>query len=210
MSRHVCRGPYEKYMKRPLDIALSAGALAVLSPVLGTVAVLVRVKLGSPVLFTQDRPGRDEKVFRLYKFRTMTDARDPEGNLLPDEERLTAFGKKLRETSLDELPELLNILKGDMSVIGPRPLLVRYLDRYSDEQRRRHEVRPGLTGLAQVHGRNSADWAEKFRWDVRYVDNITCLGDLGILLSTVKTVLRREGITDGTATMKEFYGNEQA
>ena len=210
MSRHVCRGPYEKYMKRPLDIALSAGALAVLSPVLGTVAVLVRVKLGSPVLFTQDRPGRDEKVFRLYKFRTMTDARDPEGNLLPDEERLTAFGKKLRETSLDELPELLNILKGDMSVIGPRPLLVRYLDRYSDEQRRRHEVRPGLTGLAQVHGRHSADWAEKFRWDVRYVDNITFLGDLGILLSTVKTVLRREGITDGTATMKEFYGNEQA
>jgi len=172
-------------------------------------AALVRTKLGSPVLFTQDRPGKDGKVFKLYKFRTMTDERDADGNLLPDDVRLTAFGKKLRSTSLDELPELLNILKGDVAVVGARPLLVRYLDRYTPEQARRHEVRPGLTGLAQVHGRNAASWEEKFAWDVKYVDNITFLGDWKIIFDTVRVVLKREGISsESSATMEEFMGTE--
>ncbi len=212
---HRSYGPYERYLKRPLDCLLAGGALVVLSPVLGVTAVLVKTKLGSPVLFTQERPGRidpktgKERIFKLYKFRTMTDARGKDGELLPDEDRLTAFGKKLRSTSLDELPELLNILKGDMAIVGPRPLLVRYLPRYSAAQRRRHEVRPGLTGLAQVHGRNAASWNEKFNWDVKYVDRITFLGDLKILLDTVRVVLKKEGITDGeTATMAEFMGSE--
>ena len=205
--RHKYFGPYEQYIKRPLDCMLATGMFVVLSPVLGVTAVLVKTKLGSPVLFTQERPGKDEKVFKLYKFRTMTDDRGPDGELLPDEDRLTPFGKMLRSTSLDELPELINIIKGDMALVGPRPLLVRYLPRYNAEQKRRHEVRPGLTGLAQVHGRNAASWSDKFKWDVRYVDKITFAGDLKILLDTVRTVLKREGITDGTATMEEFMGN---
>ena len=190
--RHKYFGPYEQYIKRPLDCMLATGMFVVLSPVLGVTAVLVKTKLGSPVLFTQERPGKDEKVFKLYKFRTMTDDRGPDGELLPDEDRLT---------------ELINIIKGDMALVGPRPLLVRYLPRYNAEQKRRHEVRPGLTGLAQVHGRNAASWSDKFKWDVRYVDKITFAGDLKILLDTVRTVLKREGITDGTATMEEFMGN---
>ena len=172
-----------------------------------TTAALVRLKLGSPVLFTQDRPGLDEKVFKLYKFRTMTDAKDAEGNLLPDEERLTSFGKLLRSTSLDELPELLNIIKGDMAIIGPRPLLVKYLPRYNETQRRRHEVRPGLTGLAMSTVRNSAGWDKKFELDVEYVDKISFLLDLKIIFWTARIVLKREGINEeGNVTNSEFMG----
>ena len=209
MTKHRAKGPYEKCIKRPLDFLLALVGLIVLSPVILITSILVRVKLGSPVLFTQDRPGRDGKVFKLFKFRSMTDARDAEGNLLPDEVRLTGFGKKLRSTSLDELPELINIIKGDMAVVGPRPLLVRYLPRYNAHQARRHEVRPGFTGLAQVNGRNSITWEEKFDWDVKYVDNITFLGDLKILFDTVGVVLDHKGISSGTsATMEEFMGSE--
>lgn len=203
------QGIYERYVKRPQDFLCALAATVGLSPIMLVTAVLVRTKLGTPVLFTQDRPGKDGRVFKLYKFRTMTDERDAEGNLLPDEVRLTPFGNKLRSTSLDELPELLNILKGDMAVVGPRPLLVRYLDRYTPEQARRHEVRPGLTGLAQVHGRNSATWEEKFTWDVKYVDNVTFLGDWKIIFDTVAVVFKRDGISSGTsATMEEFMGTE--
>ena len=204
------RGIYDKYIKRPLDAFLSMGALIVFSPILLVTAIIVRMKLGSPVIFTQNRPGKDEKIFKLYKFRTMTDERDSEGNLLPDEKRLTGFGKKLRSTSLDEMPELINIIKGDMAVVGPRPLLVRYLPRYNEHQARRHEVRPGFTGLAQVHGRNAISWEEKFDWDVKYVDSITFLGDVRIILDTVKTILKREGINgEDSATMTEFMGSAE-
>ena len=200
---------YKKRIKRCLDIVLSLCGIIVLSPVLLVLFILVRVKLGSPVLFKQERPGKGEKIFTLCKFRTMTDARDEKGELLPDEVRLTKFGRLLRATSLDELPELFNILKGDMSVIGPRPLLVRYLPRYNSFQRRRHEVRPGLTGLAQVNGRNALGWEEKFEYDVRYVDNLTFAMDVRIFFATVRAVLKHEGINSETsATMEEFMGSE--
>ena len=200
---------YKKRIKRCLDIVLSLCGIIVLSPVLLVLFILVRVKLGSPVLFKQERPGKGEKIFTLCKFRTMTDARDEKGELLPDEVRLTKFGRLLRATSLDELPELFNILKGDMSVIGPRPLLVRYLPRYNSFQRRRHEVRPGLTGLAQVNGRNALTWEEKFEYDVRYVDNLTFAMDVRIFFATVRAVLKHEGINSETsATMEEFVGSE--
>lgn len=200
---------YKNYLKRVMDFVLSLLAIIVLSPVLLVVAVLVRTKLGSPILFTQERPGKDEKIFKLYKFRTMTDEKDENGNLLPDEVRLTKFGKMLRSTSLDELPELFNILKGDMSIVGPRPLLVRYLPRYNAEQRRRHEVRPGLSGLAQVNGRNAISWEDKFKYDVEYVDNVTFLGDWKIIFQTAWNVLKRDGISSETsATMEEFMGSE--
>ncbi len=203
------KGFYERYIKRPQDFLCALAAVIVLSPVMLITALLVRIKLGSPVLFTQERPGKNGKIFKLYKFRTMTDARDEKGNLLPDEIRLTKFGKTLRSTSLDELPELLNMLKGDMSVVGPRPLLVRYLPRYNAHQARRHEVRPGFTGLAQVHGRNAISWEEKFDWDVKYVDHITFLGDWKIIFQTLITVIKRDGISSETsATMEEFMGTE--
>lgn len=209
-SKHKAYGPYEKYIKRPMDAFLSAGALIVLSPVLIITAILVRVKLGSPVLFTQDRPGKDGKIFKLYKFRTMLPPKDGVIDPSQDAARLTPFGKKLRSTSLDELPELFNMLKGDMSVVGPRPLLVQYLDRYNEHQARRHEVRPGFTGLAQTHGRNSISWEEKFDWDVKYVDHITFLGDWKIIFDTVKTVIRRDGINNAeSATMNEFMGSTE-
>ena len=198
---------YRKFFKRFFDVLLSGCALILLSPVLLIVAVLVRTKLGSPVIFCQERPGKDGKIFKMYKFRSMTDARDENGELLPDAVRLTAFGRFLRSTSLDELPELWNIFRGDMSIVGPRPLLVKYLPLYNEEQRHRHDVRPGLTGLAQVHGRNALSWEERFTYDVDYVSRITALGDLKILLQTVSSVMRREGISSGTsATMEEFQG----
>lgn len=207
-TKHKPYGLYERFFKRALDIFCSLMALLVFWWLYVIVAILVRVKLGSPVLFTQDRPGKDEKIFKLYKFRTMTDARDESGNLLPDDVRLTKFGKLLRSTSLDELPEVFNILKGDMSIIGPRPLLVKYLPLYNEEQKRRHEVRPGLSGYAQVNGRNSVSWEEKFRMDVEYVDHVTFVGDVKIILGTVlKAFVKQEGINSETAaTMEEFKG----
>ena len=196
---------YAKYIKRILDFTLSLIALIVLSPVLLVVAILVRVKLGSPVIFKQKRPGKDEKIFTLYKFRTMTDERDENGRLLPDEDRLTKFGKFLRSTSLDELPELVNIIKGDMAIVGPRPLLVEYLEFYNEEEKHRHDVRPGLTGLAQVSGRNTITWEDKFKKDIEYINNLNFVNDVGIVLKTVGKVFKREGISqEGEATMERF------
>lgn len=209
-NSHKPYGSYEKYIKRGLDAFLVTGALIVLSPVLLITAILVRVKLGSPILFTQDRPGLNGRIFKLYKFRTMLPQKDGMIDPSQDAVRLTSFGRKLRSTSLDELPELFNMLKGDMSVVGPRPLLVQYLDRYNAHQARRHEVRPGFTGLAQVHGRNAISWEEKFDWDVKYVDHITFTGDWKIIFDTVRTVLKREGISAaGEATMGEFMGSKE-
>ena len=206
-NKHIPKGPYERWFKRPVDILCALAAIVVFGWLYILVAILVRVKLGSPVLFCQERPGKDEKIFKLYKFRTMTDARDERGELLPDEVRLTKFGKLLRSTSLDELPEAFNILKGDMSVVGPRPLLVKYLPRYDRHQARRHEVRPGLSGYAQVHGRNAITWEEKFELDVFYVDNISFWMDVKIILLTVKKMLCREGISsEASVTMEEFKG----
>ena len=206
-NKHIPKGPYERWFKRPVDILCALAAIVVFWWLYILVALLVRVKLGSPVIFCQERPGKDEEIFKLYKFRTMTDARDENGELLPDEVRLTKFGKFLRSTSLDELPEAFNILKGDMSVVGPRPLLVKYLPRYSSRQARRHEVRPGLSGYAQVHGRNAITWEEKFELDVFYVDNISFWMDVKIILLTVKKMVCREGISSqASATMEEFKG----
>ncbi|MBE6805499.1 MAG: sugar transferase [Ruminococcaceae bacterium] len=201
---------YAKFIKRPLDFVLSLCAIMVLSPLLIILTIIgLMVMKGNP-FFTQERPGKDEKIFKLIKFRTMTCEKDENGELLPDEKRLTKYGKFLRSTSLDELPELINILIGDMSVIGPRPLLVKYLPLYSDEQKQRHLVRPGLTGLAQVNGRNAVSWEEKFEYDVEYVHNITFLNDLKILFKTVAAVFAREGITSETSvTMEEFKGTEK-
>lgn len=202
-------GIYRNYIKRLLDIILSLVAIICLSVVFLIVAFLVRVKLGSPVLFKQQRPGMNEKVFLMYKFRTMTDARGEDGELLPDDVRLTKFGKFLRSTSLDELPELFNILKGDMSLVGPRPLLVQYLPLYNEHQKRRHEVRPGLSGWAQVNGRNTISWEDKFDLDVRYVENLNFLLDIKIILLTIQKVFIREGINSETAaTIEPFEGTK--
>lgn len=207
---------YEKYIKRVFDIILSGLAMIVLSPVYLIVAIMVRQKLGAPVIFSQDRPGKidpntgKEKIFRLYKFRSMTNETDENGVLLPKEQRLTRFGKKLRSTSLDELPELLNIFKGDMSIVGPRPLLVKYLPLYNEHQRRRHLVRPGLTGYAQANGRNLISWEEKFDMDVKYVENVSFKMDVSIILKTILTVLKREGIGNGSAdVIAEFQGSNK-
>lgn len=210
MKKHK-KGFYEKYIKRPQDFCCALAAIIVLSPIMAVTAVLVRVKLGAPVIFKQERPGLHGKIFTLYKFRTMTDEKDKNGKLLPDEVRLTKFGKMLRSTSLDELPELINMLKGDMAVVGPRPLLVKYLPLYNEHQARRHEVRPGFTGYAQVNGRNAITWDDKFEKDVFYVDHITFLGDWKIIFQTLKTVIRREGISSGSSvTMEEFKGSKTA
>lgn len=213
---HKPYGVYERMIKRPVDFLLALLAFILLSPIMLVVSVLVRIKLGSPIIFKQERPGRidprtgKETIFCLYKFRTMTDARDENGEWLPDSERLTPFGSWLRRTSMDETPELFNILKGDMSLIGPRPLLVRYLDRYNEEQHHRHDVRPGLTGYAQAHGRNTVSWEDKFAMDVWYTKNVTFANDVKIILDTVKTVLKHEGISSETsATMEEFMGTPE-
>lgn len=196
---------YGKFVKRLIDVIISGLGLVILSPVLLVLCILVRVKLGSPVLFTQERPGKDEKIFKLYKFRSMTDERDEKGELLPDEVRLTRFGKLLRSTSLDELPELLNILKGDMSLIGPRPLLVRYLPYYTEAEKHRHDVRPGLTGLAQVNGRNALGWEDRFAYDLQYVDNLSFGMDIKVLGMTVGKVLKRSGTLSGAEqTVADF------
>lgn len=198
---------YRLFFKRFLDFLLSLVAIVLLSPIYLIVAILVRVKLGSPVIFTQERPGKDEKIFKMYKFRSMTSEIDENGNLLPDEVRLTSFGKKLRATSFDELPELFNILKGDMSIVGPRPLLIKYLPLYTSEQRKRHYVKPGLTGLAQISGRNSITWEDKFNLDINYVNTLSFNLDLKIIILTVKSVLKKEGInSDNSVTMEEFKG----
>lgn len=208
MAKKIARSPL---LKRLLDFVVALLALVLLSPLLFLLAVWIRLTMGSPVLFRQTRPGLHGRPFAMYKFRTMADARDPEGNLLPDEQRLTRFGRFLRSTSLDELPELINVLKGEMSLVGPRPLLMKYLDRYTPEQFRRHEVRPGITGWAQINGRNAIPWEEKFKLDIWYVDHQSLWLDLKILLLTLLKVFRREGIGHGLQeTMPEFRGREDA
>ena len=210
INDHKPKGIYECFFKRVMDVFLSTGALIVLSPIIGITALLVRIKHGSPVVYIQERPGRNEEIFKIYKFRTMTNETDSNGELLPDEQRLTKLGAILRSTSIDEILELVNIIKGDMAIIGPRPLLVRYLDRYNEEQHHRHDVRPGLTGYAQAHGRNNVSWEDKFDMDVWYTKNVTFINDLKILLNTVKTVVKREGISSETsATMEEFRGTPE-
>lgn len=201
---------YRKFIKRFLDIILSLLTLILLSPIIFILFILIRIKLGKPAIFKQERPGKNEKIFTLYKFRTMTDERDKDGNLLPDEKRLTKFGKILRSTSLDELPELFNILKGNMAIVGPRPLLIEYLPLYNEEQRKRHNVRPGLTGLAQINGRNNLTWKEKFKEDVYYVENANIWLDIKIIFKTIVKVLKREGISqEGNVTMECFRGNNE-
>ena len=197
--KHKPYGIYEKYIKRPLDLFCGLSAIIFFSWLYLLVAILVRVKIGSPVIFTQDRPGKDEKIFKLYKFRTMTDEKDANGNLLPDSERLTKFGRILRATSLDELPEAFNIVKGDMSIIGPRPLLPSYLEWYTEDEKHRHDVRPGLSGLAQVNGRNFLDWDKRFELDVKYAKSITFLGDVKIILQTIKKFFTHSNIATDTS-----------
>ena len=211
MEKHKTKGIYEAFFKRIIDIVASLTVLILFCWLYLVLAILVRIFLGSPILFTQERPGKGGKIFKLYKFRSMSDKRDENGNLLPDKQRLNKFGKILRSTSLDELPELFNIIKGDMSLIGPRPLLVKYLPFYNSFDNRRHEVRPGLTGLAQVSGRNGLTWKEKFQKDVEYVDNITFLMDVKIVLMTIKNVVKREGInfTEGHQPIMEYFKENQ-
>ncbi len=204
---HKPYGPYERFIKRPLDCFLSGVALIVLSPIIVITATFVKIKLGSPILFKQERPGKDGKIFKLYKFRSMTDDRDENGQLLPDGQRLPKFGRILRSTSLDELPELINIVKGDMAIIGPRPLLVRYLPFYTREEFQRHDVRPGLTGVSQVHGRNYSSWEERFSFDLTYVRKITFWGDVKIIIDTIKAVLLRSGVVDRSEIHEDENGD---
>lgn len=215
-NKHKPYGPYECFFKRPLDLSLALVVLIMFSPLLVILAIIGTIAMKGNPFFIQKRPGRidnktgQEKIFSLIKLRTMSNAKDKDGNLLPDDRRLNKYGRFLRSTSLDELPELINILKGEMAIVGPRPLLVRYLDRYSKEQRYRHAVRPGLTGYAQIHGRNGIPWEEKFRLDVEYIKNVTLLGDMKIILQTVIKVLKREGISSETSeTMEEFMGDQK-
>lgn len=209
MTHHVHNGIYSKFVKRPMDFFLAVIAAIIISPIFIIIALLVRLKLGSPIFFKQARPGRNEKIFMMYKFRTMTDQRDEQGELLPDSIRLTRFGRMLRSTSLDELPELFNIIKGDMSLVGPRPLLVQYLPLYNERQRLRHSVRPGLSGLAQINGRNAISWEDKFDLDIEYVNHVSFVGDWKIIFLTLKKVFIREGINSETAaTMEYFKGNK--
>lgn len=208
-NKHKPYGPYERFLKRPLDILCALAAIILFSWLYIILAILVRVKLGSPVLFKQERPGKNEKIFKLYKFRTMTDERDGDGNLLSDEIRLTKFGRMLRATSLDELPEAFNILKGDMSVIGPRPLLVSYLPYYTEEEKHRHDVRPGLSGLAQVNGRNFVDWDHRLQFDVQYVNHVSLKMDVGIILSTVKKFLKKQDIAVDTNKVEPNFAEER-
>lgn len=204
-ERNDRKGLYERYVKRPMDLLLALIALIVLSPLFLVVAILVRFRLGSPVIFRQERPGLNEKIFTIYKFRTMTEQKEEDGGLLPDEERLTGFGAWLRSTSVDELPELVNIIKGDMSMVGPRPLLVEYLPFYNKHQKRRHEVKPGLSGIAQINGRNGIGWEDKFDYDVQYVDNVSFAGDWNIILRTIQTVIKKDGIhSENAVTMEAF------
>lgn len=208
-KKKITTGLYKTYIKRLLDICLSLLGLILLSPVIAVTASLVKIKLGSPVIYIQKRPGKDGKIFCMYKFRSMSKKKDNEGNLLPDEARLTKFGKRLRSTSLDELPELYNILKGDMSIVGPRPLLVEYLPLYNEKQKHRHDVRPGLTGLAQVNGRNAISWDEKFKLDIMYIESVSFSMDMKIVLKTVKKVFCREDInSDKASTMELFRGSK--
>ncbi|WP_010681354.1 sugar transferase [Acetivibrio cellulolyticus] len=207
----VKKGFYYRFIKRPQDFLLSLIALVVLSPVILTIAILVRIKLGKPIIFNQERPGLNERVFKMYKFRTMTDEKDKNGELLPDSVRLTKFGRFLRSTSMDELPELWNIVRGDMSIVGPRPLLIQYLSLYNEVQKRRHDVRPGLTGYAQINGRNAISWEDKFFLDVEYVDKLSFVGDWKIIFLTIKKVFTREGISsDTSATMEPFRGSKES
>ena len=208
-NQHKPYGPYEKYFKRVLDVFCGLAALLVFWWLYIIVAVLVRIKLGSPVLFKQERPGKNEEIFKLYKFRTMTDTRDENGNLLPDEVRLTKFGRALRATSLDELPEVFNILKGEMSLVGPRPLTIQYLPYYSEEERHRHDVRPGLSGLAQVNGRNFIDWDHRLAFDVQYVKKITFIGDLRIILQTALKFVKKEDIAVDTNKVEPNFAEER-
>ena len=206
---HIPYGPYEAIFKRPLDVVASSVTLLLLSPIMVIVALIVRINLGGSILFIQERPGLNGKVFKIFKYRTMTDKRGANGKLLPDKDRITYFGKILRSTSLDELPELVNIIKGDMAIVGPRPLLVEYLPRYDEKQKHRHDVKPGLTGLAQVRGRNSLSWNEKFENDIKYVNRITFLGDIGIIIKTFIMVLKKDWINSNiSVTMEIFVGNE--
>lgn len=208
-NQHKPYGPYEKYFKRVLDVFCALVALLVFWWLYIIVAVLVRIKLGNPVLFKQERPGKNEEIFKLYKFRTMTDARDENGNILPDEARLTKFGRALRATSLDELPEVFNILKGEMSLVGPRPLTIQYLPYYSEEERHRHDVRPGLSGLAQVNGRNFIDWDHRLAFDVQYVKKITFMGDLSIILQTALKFIKKEDIAVDTNKVEPNFAEER-
>lgn len=208
-NQHKPYGPYEKYFKRMLDVFCGLAALLVFWWLYIIVAILVRMKLGSPVLFKQERPGKNEEIFKLYKFRTMTDARDENGKLLPDEVRLTKFGRALRTTSLDELPEVFNILKGEMSLVGPRPLTIQYLPYYSEEERHRHNVRPGLSGLAQVNGRNFIDWDHRLAFDVQYVKKITFMGDLRIILQTALKFVKKEDIAVDTNKVEPNFAEER-